>query len=69
MNSFREMQRAIEFEVERQTALLREGKGEAIVQETRLWSEATQVGGGGRGSVLQAHRPGPVVRASEAGSH
>jgi aspartyl-tRNA(Asn)/glutamyl-tRNA(Gln) amidotransferase subunit B len=35
MNSFRNVQRALEFEVRRQRALLE--KGEAIVQETRLW--------------------------------
>ena len=43
MNSFREMQRAIEFEIERQTSLLREDRGAEIVQETRLWDESTQV--------------------------
>jgi aspartyl-tRNA(Asn)/glutamyl-tRNA(Gln) amidotransferase subunit B len=40
MNSFKAVQRAIQSEVERQTKLL--DKGERIVQETRLWNEATQ---------------------------
>jgi aspartyl-tRNA(Asn)/glutamyl-tRNA(Gln) amidotransferase subunit B len=35
MNSFRNVQRALEFEIRRQQALLE--RGEAIVQETRLW--------------------------------
>jgi len=35
MNSFRNVQRALEFEIRRQGALL--DKGEPIVQETRLW--------------------------------
>ncbi len=35
MNSFRNVQRALEFEVERQTAALL--SGERLVQETRLW--------------------------------
>jgi len=35
MNSFRNVQRALEFEVERQAKAL--GAGERIVQETRLW--------------------------------
>ncbi|MBK8224817.1 MAG: Asp-tRNA(Asn)/Glu-tRNA(Gln) amidotransferase subunit GatB [Candidatus Obscuribacter sp.] len=38
MNSFRAVQRAIQSEIERQTALIE--KGERIVQETRLWNEA-----------------------------
>ncbi len=37
MNSFRALQKALEYEVERQTALAE--KGERIVQETRLWKE------------------------------
>ena len=40
MNSFRSVQRAIQFEVERQTAAVE--RGERIVQETRLWNDATQ---------------------------
>ncbi|MEM0950667.1 MAG: Asp-tRNA(Asn)/Glu-tRNA(Gln) amidotransferase subunit GatB [Cyanobacteria bacterium P01_H01_bin.74] len=40
MNSFRAVQRAIESEVARQTELLQHGK--TIVQESRLWNEATQ---------------------------
>jgi aspartyl-tRNA(Asn)/glutamyl-tRNA(Gln) amidotransferase subunit B len=35
MNSFRNVQRALEFEIRRQQVLLE--RGEAIVQETRLW--------------------------------
>ena len=42
MNSFNAMQRAIEYEFDRQTTLLREGRGEEIVQETRLWDEGRQ---------------------------
>lgn len=40
MNSFKAVQRAIQSEIERQTELLR--KGERVVQESRLWNEATQ---------------------------
>jgi len=39
MNSFRAVQRAIQSEIERQKSLIL--KGERIVQETRLWNEAT----------------------------
>lgn len=39
MNSFRSVQRAIEFEIERQTVLL--DAGERIEQETRGWVDAT----------------------------
>eukprot|EP00887_Chlorella_sp_A99_P006179 scaffold3.g6179.t1 len=40
MNSFSAMQKAIEFEVERQVAALEAGRGEEdVVQETRLWDE------------------------------
>lgn len=35
MNSFRNVQRALDFEIRRQRALLE--RGEAVVQETRLW--------------------------------
>ncbi|CAI7851730.1 unnamed protein product, partial [Closterium sp. NIES-53] len=42
MNSFREMQRAIDFEITRQSQLLRDGKAQHIVQETRLWDEGRQ---------------------------
>ncbi|MHB8332717.1 MAG: Asp-tRNA(Asn)/Glu-tRNA(Gln) amidotransferase subunit GatB [Candidatus Dormibacteria bacterium] len=41
MNSFRSIQRALEFEVVRQTELL--DQGVSIPQETRGWSEAEQV--------------------------
>lgn len=37
MNSFRSVQRALEYEIQRQTRLLREG--ERVVQETRGWVE------------------------------
>lgn len=37
MNSFKALQKALEYEVGRQTALVE--KGERIVQETRLWKE------------------------------
>jgi len=40
MNSFSAIQRAIEYEIDRQIAALE--SGEAIVQETRLWEENTQ---------------------------
>ncbi|MCL6452113.1 MAG: Asp-tRNA(Asn)/Glu-tRNA(Gln) amidotransferase subunit GatB [Alicyclobacillus sp.] len=40
MNSFRNVQKALEFEVERQTAMLQ--RGEAVEQETRRFDEATQ---------------------------
>jgi aspartyl-tRNA(Asn)/glutamyl-tRNA(Gln) amidotransferase subunit B len=39
MNSFRSVQRAIHSEIERQTKLLE--SGQRVVQETRLWNEAT----------------------------
>lgn len=38
MNSFRNVQKALEFEIRRQKALLEQGK--AVVQETRLWDAA-----------------------------
>ncbi|MBW1717976.1 MAG: Asp-tRNA(Asn)/Glu-tRNA(Gln) amidotransferase subunit GatB [Deltaproteobacteria bacterium] len=41
MNSFRNVQKALEFEIRRQTALLLDGHG--IVQETRLWDTAKSV--------------------------
>ncbi|MBO3459993.1 Asp-tRNA(Asn)/Glu-tRNA(Gln) amidotransferase subunit GatB [Aetokthonos hydrillicola Thurmond2011] len=40
MNSFNAIQRAIEYEIERQIAAVE--AGERIVQETRLWEESTQ---------------------------
>ncbi|GMH41970.1 hypothetical protein BSKO_09889 [Bryopsis sp. KO-2023] len=42
MNSFSNMQKAIDFEVDRQTALLKAGLSADIVQETRLWDEGKQ---------------------------
>jgi aspartyl-tRNA(Asn)/glutamyl-tRNA(Gln) amidotransferase subunit B len=41
MNSFRNVQRALEFEIRRQQALLE--KGNAIMQETRLWDNDRNV--------------------------
>ena len=41
MNSFSAMARAVDWEVERQAALLEAGRGAEIVQETRLFDEAT----------------------------
>lgn len=41
MNSFRNVQRALEFEIRRQAALLQSGEG--IVQETRLWDAARSI--------------------------
>ncbi|MBM7867629.1 Asp-tRNA(Asn)/Glu-tRNA(Gln) amidotransferase subunit GatB [Heliomicrobium gestii] len=38
MNSFKALQRALEYEIERQAEILREGG--AVVQETRMWDEA-----------------------------
>ena len=38
MNSFRHLQRALEYEIRRQRALLL--NGEEVIQETRLWNEA-----------------------------
>jgi aspartyl-tRNA(Asn)/glutamyl-tRNA(Gln) amidotransferase subunit B len=40
MNSFKAVQRAIQSEIDRQIDLVK--KGERVVQETRLWNEATQ---------------------------
>jgi aspartyl-tRNA(Asn)/glutamyl-tRNA(Gln) amidotransferase subunit B len=40
MNSFNAIQRAIEYEIERQTAAIE--AGDRIVQETRLWEEGSQ---------------------------
>jgi aspartyl-tRNA(Asn)/glutamyl-tRNA(Gln) amidotransferase subunit B len=40
MNSFNAIQRAIEYEIERQTAAIE--AGERIIQETRLWEEGSQ---------------------------
>jgi aspartyl-tRNA(Asn)/glutamyl-tRNA(Gln) amidotransferase subunit B len=40
MNSFSAIQKAIEYEIERQIAAVE--AGEAIIQETRLWEEGTQ---------------------------
>jgi aspartyl-tRNA(Asn)/glutamyl-tRNA(Gln) amidotransferase subunit B len=42
LNSFRSVERAIKYEVDRMTALMEEGKGDEIVQETRGWDEGKQ---------------------------
>ncbi|KAF8058122.1 hypothetical protein HT031_005782 [Scenedesmus sp. PABB004] len=42
MNSFANMQKAIEFEIQRQVSLLEAGRGAEVAQETRLWDEAKQ---------------------------
>ena len=52
MNSFRNVQRALDFEIRRQTALLDQGEG--IVQETRLWDAAKGVTSSMRGKE-EAH--------------
>jgi aspartyl-tRNA(Asn)/glutamyl-tRNA(Gln) amidotransferase subunit B len=40
LNSFANIQKAVDFEATRQAALLDAGRGAEIVQETRLWDEA-----------------------------
>jgi len=52
MNSFRNVQKALEFEIRRQTALL--DQGEPIIQETRLWDAARAVTSSMRGKE-EAH--------------
>ena len=52
MNSFRNVQRALDFEIRRQTALL--DQGEKIVQETRLWDTARGITSSMRGKE-EAH--------------
>lgn len=42
LNSFRSVERAVRFELERMQQLLEEGKGDTIVQETRGWNEKDQ---------------------------
>ncbi len=42
LNSFRSVERAIKYELERMTQLLEEGRGSEIIQETRGWNEAKQ---------------------------
>ena len=39
LNSFRSVERAVEYEIARQTAIL--DKGEKVIQETRGWNDAT----------------------------
>ena len=41
LNSFRAMERAVEYEIKRQSGLLE--RGEKVVQETRGWDEAKQM--------------------------
>jgi aspartyl-tRNA(Asn)/glutamyl-tRNA(Gln) amidotransferase subunit B len=43
LNSFKAVEKAIEFELARHTKLLEEGKGEEIIQETRGWDEFKQI--------------------------
>ena len=45
MNSFSEINRAIDYEISRQFLLHKEGQADQIVQETRLWDESSQVAG------------------------
>ncbi len=52
MNSFRYVERALEYEIERQTTLLEEG--EEVVQETRLWDSSRNLTLGMRGKE-EAH--------------
>lgn len=40
LNSFKVVEKAIEYEIERMTRLLEDGKGDEIIQETRGWDEA-----------------------------
>jgi aspartyl-tRNA(Asn)/glutamyl-tRNA(Gln) amidotransferase subunit B len=42
LNSFRSVERAIKYELDRMTQLQEEGKGNEIVQETRGWDESKQ---------------------------
>ncbi|KAF3457535.1 hypothetical protein FNV43_RR02193 [Rhamnella rubrinervis] len=42
LNSFSSVSRAIDFEISRQALLYSQGKGDQIVQETRLWEEGAQ---------------------------
>jgi aspartyl-tRNA(Asn)/glutamyl-tRNA(Gln) amidotransferase subunit B len=42
LNSFKSVERAIEFEIKRMTELLDAGKGDEIIQETRGWDENKQ---------------------------
>jgi len=42
MNSFNAMARAIDYEIARQEELIRSGRGDEIVQETRTWDEGAQ---------------------------
>ncbi len=42
LNSFKTVERAIEYEVKRMTDLLEQGKGSEIIQETRGWDDSKQ---------------------------
>lgn len=42
LNSFKSVEKAIKFELDRMTKLLEDGKGDKIVQETRGWDENKQ---------------------------
>jgi aspartyl-tRNA(Asn)/glutamyl-tRNA(Gln) amidotransferase subunit B len=52
MNSFRNVQKALDYEIRRQTALL--DQGEKVIQETRLWDAARGVTASMRGKE-EAH--------------
>jgi len=52
MNSFRNVQKALDFEIRRQTALL--DQGDRVIQETRLWDAARGVTASMRGKE-EAH--------------
>lgn len=43
LNSFKVVEKAIRFEIDRMTKLLEEGRGDEIVQETRGWDEEKEV--------------------------
>ncbi|MEZ4103468.1 MAG: hypothetical protein R3B55_02865 [Candidatus Paceibacterota bacterium] len=43
INSFRAVEKAAKFEIERHIKLLEEGRGDEIVQETRGWDENKEV--------------------------
>lgn len=69
LNSFRSVERAVEYEIKRQTKILE--KGEQVVQETRGWNDATGETTGQRSKESAAdyrYMPEPdipVIRLSE----
>jgi aspartyl-tRNA(Asn)/glutamyl-tRNA(Gln) amidotransferase subunit B len=64
LNSFRHVQRALEFEIERQTAALK--TGEPLVQETRLWDVAA--GSAAARARSRMDRADPLDPAGASGS-